>query len=100
MSDTPRTDAIDAANESLSLIDAYAMMRGHARSLERELEEYRNDCVYEASPNSDLCLHCARTMAEHDEDAVPPCRYCGEEHPTNPACALKDDSEDKPYGHS
>lgn len=41
MSDTPLTDAIDAANGSLSAPDAYAMMRSHARRLERELaEEY------------------------------------------------------------
>lgn len=37
MTETPRTEAIDAANDGIPTIDAYAMMRGHARRLEREL---------------------------------------------------------------
>lgn len=37
MAETPRTDAIDVANDSLDRVDAYAKMRGHARTLEREL---------------------------------------------------------------
>jgi len=42
MSDTPRTDAVDAQNKEVH--SAFYEMRSHAWQLERELTEAREDC--------------------------------------------------------